>query len=215
MVGRTTYFLHMTFVLMVMPVFVPFSLTAHLQATWEGIGMYGVVTSMRYRADRPLSHPSPSCSCLQFHPPFPSTAAIGASASWSSTVAKARTSRPSWDNKGWRQSWLGSTASGRTQPISISECRFIPAKLCLRYHQDVVVVNVVPVIFKCFPNSVLTFQAVEGSNLKTRLYVALSDLGSNKMIQDISMTCDHSVTLTGLEIKGLCLLFLVFLNLKM
>lgn len=52
MVGRTTYFLHMTFVLMVMPVFAPFSLTAHLQATWEGIGMYGVVTSMRYRADR-------------------------------------------------------------------------------------------------------------------------------------------------------------------
>lgn len=47
MVGRTIYFLHMTFVLMVMPVFAPFSLTANLHATWVGIGKYGNVTSVR------------------------------------------------------------------------------------------------------------------------------------------------------------------------
>lgn len=47
MVGRTTYSLHMAFVLMVMPVFAPFSLAAHLQAMWVGIGKYRDVTSMR------------------------------------------------------------------------------------------------------------------------------------------------------------------------
>lgn len=38
MVGRTSYFVHMTFGLMVMPVFAPLSLTAQLHATWVGIG---------------------------------------------------------------------------------------------------------------------------------------------------------------------------------
>lgn len=57
----------MTLDLMVMPVFVPFSLAAQLQATWEGIGMYGVVTSMP--SFHPLARPSPSVSFLSAVPP--------------------------------------------------------------------------------------------------------------------------------------------------
>lgn len=51
-------------------------------------------------------------------------------------------------------------------------------------------------------NGVLAFQAVKGSFLKTRLYVGLYNLQSNQRIEGTSMNCDHSVTLTGLEMKS-------------
>lgn len=40
MVGTIIYFLHMTFVLMVMPEFAQFSFSAQLWSTWVGIGKY-------------------------------------------------------------------------------------------------------------------------------------------------------------------------------
>ncbi|XP_075869688.1 uncharacterized protein LOC142879981 [Nelusetta ayraudi] len=142
MVGRTTYFLHMTFVLMVMPVFAPFSLTAHLQATWEGIVPPSISVDCGDRSFRVLVQHGSQGQNFQ------------------TMVGQQRlTAELAWQY-GLRQN-------------------------ATHFHFRVP-----------FYSSEVVFEAVEGSNLKTRLYVALSDLGSNKIIQDISMTCDHSVTLT-------------------